>query len=355
MRVVVTGATGNVGTAVVRALRDDPAVDAVVGIARRLPGEGAPGADNADDVTYVGADVRDDDLVAHLTGADAIVHLAWLFQPSHRPVETWRANVLGTERVLRAAVTADVPAIVHASSIGAYAAAPEDGRPVDESWPTHSLPTAAYGREKAYAERLLDVLEREQPHRRVVRLRPAFIFQRAAATEQRRLFAGPFVPNALAGWARPPIIPIPADLRFQTVHADDVADAYRRAVVSDVRGAFNVAAEPVIDADVLGEVLDARVVEAPRRLVRAAVAAAWHLHVVPAEPALFDLFLQLPVMDCGRARRELGWEPRHSARDALRAFLQGMATGTGGPTEPLAPDGVGRRLHEVATGVGERP
>jgi hypothetical protein len=71
---------------------------------------------------------------------------------------------------------------------------------VDETWPTHSLPSAGYGREKAYVERVLDAFEARHPDTRVVRLRPAFIFQRSAATEQRRIFAGPFLPNPLLQW-----------------------------------------------------------------------------------------------------------------------------------------------------------
>ena len=42
------------------------------------------------------------------------------------------------------------------------------------------------------------------------------------------------------------------------MHSLDVGEAYRLAATSDVRGAFNVAAEPVIDPEVLGEVLGAR-------------------------------------------------------------------------------------------------
>src|SRR5207253_4367519 len=104
--------------------------------------------------------------------------------------------------------------------------------------------------------------------------------------------------------------------------ADDVADAFRRALVMDVAGAFNLAAEPVVDASVLGEVLRARTIPVPRRAVRAAVAAAWRLHLVPADAALLDLVLSLPLMDSSRARRELGWSPRRTSADALREFFE---------------------------------
>jgi nucleoside-diphosphate-sugar epimerase len=346
VKVVVVGATGNVGSAVVRALTADDRVSEIVGIARRRPDWEPP------KTTFVAADVATDDLAPHLQGADAVVHLAWLFHPTHRPTVTWQANAVGSARVFAAASAAGVGALVYASSVGAYSPGP--GRRVDESWPTHSVPTAAYGREKAYVERLLDAFEARHPDTRVVRLRPAFIFQRQAASEQRRIFAGPLLPGSLLRPGRLPLVPWPAGLRFQALHANDVAEAYRLAVVGDGRGAYNVAADPVIDAASIGEVLGSRVVPVPGPLARVGLTAAWQLHLVPAEPTLLDLALQLPLLDTTRIRTELGWSPTVSSLDALREVLEGMAEGAGAQTPPLAPDSPAGRLHEGTTGVGER-
>src|SRR4051794_15589503 len=102
MRIVVTGATGNVGTSVVESLARDPIVTEVVGLARRMP-SGAPPK-----VRFVTADIRTDALAPHFDGADAVVHLAWQFQPTHRPTETWHANVVGSGRVFDAVERAGV-------------------------------------------------------------------------------------------------------------------------------------------------------------------------------------------------------------------------------------------------------
>ncbi len=346
MKVVVTGATGNVGTQVLDVLAADPKVDEVVGLARRPTDRGWPKTE----VRTV--DVVADELGPHFEGADAVVHLAWLFHPTRGPEVTWDVNVGGATRVMDACARAKVPTLVVASSVGAYS--PGRGKVVGETWPTASLPTAAYGREKAYVERLLDVFERDHPEVRTVRMRPGFIFQRSSGTQQRRLFGGPFVPASLLRLPRIPIFPFPHGLRFQALHAADAARAYHLALMTDVRGAFNLAAEPVIDAAAIGTVLGGHPVDVPARAARAALGAAWLSRLVPASPPLFDLVMSLPQMRTDRARRELGWTPRFSSLEALREGLGGMAHGEGGGTAPLAADSAAERAGEVVSGVGAR-
>ncbi|MFB6615166.1 NAD-dependent epimerase/dehydratase family protein [Streptomyces sp. NPDC056367] len=330
-RIVVVGATGNVGTSVVRALAADPSVGSVLGLARRLPAwRPAKTSWHAVDIEPGGGD-----LAQHFAGADAVIHLAWKFQPTHDPAETWRTNVLGSIRVFDAVAAAGVPALVQASSVGAYSPGPKD-RTVDESWPTHGWPQAAYCREKAYVERLLDGFETAHPGIRVVRMRPGFLFKREAASEQRRIFAGSLLPGRLV---RPGLIPAVPDLpglRFQALHTDDAAAAYVAAAARPVHGAFNLAADPPLDARVLAGILASRPVRMPEAAVRAALATAWRLHFVPASPDLFDAVLRLPLMDSSRAREVLGWQPRYTAVEAVEEFLTGLREKAGMATAPLA-------------------
>ncbi|MGW1813741.1 NAD-dependent epimerase/dehydratase family protein [Streptomyces sp. NPDC002125] len=333
-RIVVTGATGNVGTSVVRALAADPGIGSVLGLARRKPALELPKVEwGAVDLSRADSEGRLDGL---LSGADAVIHLAWRFQPTHDPVVTWQSNVLGSQRVFEATARNGVPALVHASSVGAYSPGPKDDPGVDEEWPTHGWPDAAYCREKSYLERVLDTFELRNPEVRVVRMRPGFLFKEAAAPEQRRIFAGRYAPGPLLRPDLLPFVPDLAGLRFQVLHTDDAADAYRLAVLGDAHGPFNLAAEPVIDAHRLSELFGARIVRMPRVLVRAALAAAWRAHAVPASPHLFDAVLRLPVLNSGRAHDVLGWQPTRTADDALNSFLRGVRTGAGEDTAPLA-------------------
>jgi nucleoside-diphosphate-sugar epimerase len=226
---------------------------------------------------------------------------------------------------------------------------------VDESWPTQGIQSSFYSRHKAAVERSLDRLQAEQPQLRVVRLRPGLIFKAQAATEIRRLFLGPLFPGRAA---RPGLIPIVPDvprLRFQAVHSDDVGDAYRRAVLSDVRGAFNIAADPVLDPPELARILGARRVRVPARALRGLAAATYLARLQPAEPGWLDMALAVPVMDTARARSELGFSPQHDAGATLRELLSGLAEQRDFATPPLAraTSGPGR-LREFLTGIGRR-
>lgn len=346
MRVVVVGATGNAGTALLRALHAEPRVTSVLGMARRLPDRNAepyryaewtPVDLSAEDGTENGAGAVVDQLTEHFRGADAVVHLAWLVQPNRERDLLRRTNVEGTRRVAEAVARAGVPHLVVASSVGAYSPVHDDD-PRREDWSTDGIPTSHYSVDKAAQERVLDELEAEHPEVIVARLRPALIFQADAAQSVVRYFLGPLVPTQLLRHGRLPALPLPAGLRLQAVHADDVADAYRRVVVERARGAFNVAADDVLrGADLARIVGHGRLVEVPPAAVRAALAAAYDGRIVRADPGWLGMAMTVPVLDTSRIRAELGWAPRRTAAQAVEDLLDGMAAGQGAGSAPLRP------------------
>ena len=348
MRVVVVGATGNVGTSVLRSLVDEERVASVLGLARRVPNLSMP------KVEWAEADVTRDDFAPHLRDADAVVLLSWLIQPSRDLNKLWMVNVEGTMRVARAAKDASVPALLYASSVGTYSPGPKDRR-VDESWPTGGVAGSYYARQKAEVERRLDRFEAENPRMRVVKMRPGLVFKREAAQGIRRLFAGPFFPGFLAHPRLINLVPEVAGLRSQVVHSHDVGEAFRLALVNDVRGAFNLAAEPPLDAAEIGGILEARSFSLPANVLRTGANISWRLRLQPVPPDWLDLSLNIPLMDTTRAREELGWTPQHSAGGALLELLEGLRTGAGLETPVLSPKTSGPgRVHEIETGVGKR-
>lgn len=346
MRVVVLGATGNVGTALLEALCVDERIEEIVGFARRAPSFTMP------KVGWVTGDVRNADLAALFAGAAAVVHLIWKIQPSRDRAETRSVNIDGTERVLEAVRRSKVPVLVHASSLAAYSPGPDDPRrAVDETWPTNGIATSFYARDKAAVERRLDALEAELSSLRLVRLRPGMTFQRSAAEQIRRYFLGPLWPSPVVrpGWM--PVAPTPRDLRANVVHAEDVAAAYRLAIVSpQAFGAYNVAAEQPLTSRMIADTLGGFPLPIPMHALRTLADLSWKARLQPSPPGWIDLAALSPLMDCSRLQA-LGWRPRHTALATFRELLEGLRDRVGGPTDPLA---AGQRREELRSGVGGR-
>ncbi|MDR6504946.1 NAD-dependent epimerase/dehydratase family protein [Arthrobacter oryzae] len=338
MRIAIVGASGNAGAALLRRLQQQrerhPDSLELVGISRRLPDRSAAPYGG---VEWHALDITDDDggpLRAALAGVDAVVHLAWILQPNHDLAALHRTNVTGTANVLRAAREAGVGQVVCASSVGAYSSSAKEPRRTEE-WPATGIPASHYSRHKAEQEDLLDRFEAENPAIAVARLRPALIFQSSAGSEIGRYFLGRLIPRLLPGQIRLPLLPIPAELVFQAVHADDAADAYWRILDRRAAGPFNVAAEPVVTPMELARLIHARRwLPIPLRFLRAAVDLSWRLRLQPTDAGWIAMAEGAPIMDTGRAREVLGWEPRVSSLDAIRQVLEGLGSGRGNTGSP---------------------
>ncbi|MET4640106.1 NAD-dependent epimerase/dehydratase family protein [Mycetocola sp. 2940] len=324
MRIVIVGATGNLGTALLRRLHNETTVTGIVGISRRLPNSAvAPYDGVAWHALDIGAPSAPRQLARLFAGADAVIHLAWALQPNHDEVALWRTNVIGTKNVLAAVAAARVPQFSYASSVAAYSPGPKTRR-VDENWPTGGIPSSHYSRHKAINERALDRFEEEHPAIMVSRLRPGFVFQRQAASEIAGLFAGHLIPLGWLKWFRPPIVPLPRQFVFQVVHTDDVADAFWRVVDRRASGAFNIAAEPVIDPSVVASVLRSTWVPIRLRVLRTLAHVTWKLRLQASDPGWVDAGAMVPVLSTSRAHDELGWVPGIASTVALEEIVRGV-------------------------------
>jgi nucleoside-diphosphate-sugar epimerase len=319
MRVVVTGATGNVGSALLPALAERPEIDEIVGLARRPPAWDVP------KVKWHAADIQRDDLTELFRGAAVVIHLVWIIQPSRDAERQRQVNIGGLERVLAAVRAAGVGRFIHASSVGAYSRAPRD-HAVDETWPTDGMATLPYSWQKAYAERLVERFEHECPDCTVLRIRPSLVMQRAAGHEVGRYFLGPLVPPALLPPRAVLAVLDRGPIRLQAVHATDLARAFVLAACSDVTGALNVAGPGVVGGDR----------PALQRIAQVLAGTTFAARLQPTGRGWVEAAAHLPLMDTGRIERELGWHAAWPAREALRDLLSGLHEGATGPTPALS-------------------
>lgn len=334
-RIVITGASGNLGTALLNRLAEEGADHEIVGVARREPPRDGV-YESVDwhqlDVSVPGAELE---LCNVFRGAACVIHLAWGFQPTRNVGYLDAVGIGGSSAVLRAAHFAEVPHLVHMSSVGAYAPG-RYGERVDESWSTAGVQSSAYSRAKSAVEKVLDGYERDEPYGvGITRMRPGFILQRNAAAGLRRYTLPAYVKPGWLRWL--PILPLDRTLTMSIVHADDVADACLRAIDSRALGAFNLAADPPVQRDDIANALSAKPIHVPSDVLGFLVDAAWRARLQPIDRGWLDLAFSAPLLATDRARTELGWTPRWSALEALADFLDGFLRQSGTPSPVLHP------------------
>jgi UDP-glucose 4-epimerase len=334
VRVVVTGASGNVGTALLRALAERDWAGAVVGVSRRRPADVAPYTGVRWEECDVGTPGAADRLVPVFAGADAVVHLAWAVQPGPDDPPMSGTNLMGSRAVLRAVTAARVRRLVCASSVAAYRPPPRWAR-VTESGGLGGVPGCAYSRQKAALEAMLDGFQAGRPDVAVARIRPSSVVSADAGAELASWLISPLLPTRQAGRTLLPV-PVWSGMRLQLVHAADVADAICRILEIRAVGAFNLAAEPVLRrAEFAASGVTSR--RLPYPVLRGAAGVLWRAGLQPLHPGWLRMADRAALVSTRRARDVLGWAPRTSSITALAETIDAIRQAQPGRSPALAP------------------
>src|SRR6185312_2630590 len=327
LTVAVTGPTGTFGFGLIPLLEADERVERIVGIARR-PFD--PSSHGWSKMEYRRGDVRDPDALREaFAGADVVVHLAFMITGTASRQTIRAINVEGTIGAFAAAAAARAKRFVYASSVAAYGFHPDNPIGMTEDWPTRPADRLFYAQEKAELERLLRDQANEHPDVGLYLLRPPIVLG-PHAVGAKDVLPGPVAAAAgrmLELAKRLPVpVPVPApDLPMQFIHEDDVGQALLACVVgAGAPGAYNIAADGVITvADVVRE-LGLTPVPLPAELASGAARAAASIPPLPFLPPVaewVEAATHPAIMDTTKAKRELGWQPKYSALEALRDTL----------------------------------
>jgi nucleoside-diphosphate-sugar epimerase len=320
LTVAVTGPTGEIGRSFIRALERSREVKRIVGMARR-PFD--PAAHGWRKTEYRRGDVLDPDAVAGLVeGADVVVHLAFVVLGASD--RTRDVNVEGSRNVFRAAVRAGAKRLVYTSSVAAYGFHDDHDTPLDEDTPARGTEQFPYSAQKAELEQVL-AEETHGAKTEVYVFRPCIV----AGPEARMLVEA--IPYVQLGERMPgavrrlfesvpilkPVIPDPG-IPIQLVHHDDVATALRAAVLGRGKpGVYNLAGDGEITLSDLADALGWYSIPVPELAVDATAEIVSRLPFVPSEARWVEAARAPVLMTTAKARRELRWRPRHTARETL--------------------------------------
>jgi UDP-glucose 4-epimerase len=325
LKVAVTGPTGEIGKAVVSALERAPGVAAVAGMARRAF---HPAEEGWKKVSYRRGDVLDRDAVdALVADADVVIHLAFMIMGGAK--ESREVNLVGSRNVFEATVAAGAQRLVYASSVAAYGFHRDNPQPLTEDVPARGTAAHYYSAQKAEVEALLETTLAGGRTAGYV-FRPCIVAGPQAPllidslpyTQLSERLPGPVLSLLEGVPILKPVLPDPG-VPFQLVHHDDVASAVRAAVLGrGSPGAYNLAAPGELTIKLLADELGWYSIPVPELALDAVADMIGRLGFLPAQAQWIAAFREPVLMSASKARRELGWRPRHDALDTLRETIR---------------------------------
>jgi UDP-glucose 4-epimerase len=320
LTVAVTGPTGDLGQAFVGALERSRSVKRVVGMARSPFDPSERGWRKTE---YRRGDVLDRGSVEALVdGADVVVHLAFIIMGGRD--DTRRINLEGSRNVFEAALASGAQRLVYASSVAAYGFHDDNPEVLTEDVAARGTDDFYYSAQKAELEGLLSSLLDGSDVDAYV-FRPSIVSGPTGGVMMDNI---PYLQLSarLPGTVRrllglmpvlKPVIPDPG-VPFQLVHHDDVAAAMRAAVQGrGSPGVYNLAGDGRLTMSDLADALGWYSIPIPELGVDAAAELTARLPFMPPEAAWLQAFRVPVLMDTAKAKRELGWRPKHSSRDTL--------------------------------------
>lgn len=299
--VVVTGAAGAIGTALLRRLVASDEVSTVVAL-ELSAGEAAEG------VVWRTGDVRDPSIAQELTGADAVVHLAVDWRLESPPAERTTLNVRGTQTVVTAAAAAGVPRVVVVTSAVVYGALPDNRIPLPEDAPLQAVPEGIVA-DLLEIERVAEDARRVHPGLDVVVVRPAALVGPGVDTLVTRHFAAPrllCIKDSSPAW--------------QFCHVDDLASALEYAALGRVSGTVTCGSDGYLTQQRLEDLSGLKRVEIPASLAFATAERLHRVGVTPA-PASELAYVMHPLVVPSTTLRAAGWTPEHDNESNLEVVL----------------------------------
>jgi UDP-glucose 4-epimerase len=311
MRYVITGGAGYIGSRLVDLLSRREDTERIV-----ICDVNPPRGGYKPKTEYERMDVRDGAAVRDVLDRarpDALVHLAFVLNPSHDEELMYDVDVNGTHNVLFAASEVGTKHVLVASSATAYGAFPDNPVPITEEHPVRGVPVFSYARDKTESDRLCQLWAERHPDRVMTIVRPCIVF-------------GPNVDNYLVRlWTKAPFAADTAgilDNELQFVHEDDVVDAMAQLLLGRHAGAFNVAGDGTMTMRETFELIGSPVRKLPLRAYRALARAMWAARASEAPPGQIEFALHSWIVSANKLKLTTAWQPRHTTRETFEITMR---------------------------------
>ena len=306
MRIFLTGSSGYLGSLLTERLAELPEVEAITGIAMKLPTTPLPSK-----VKFIQMDIRSQELTKVMAGHDTVVHTACVvLWPAKMPVnERDDINFNGVRNVAKAALVNEVGRFIHTSSMAAYDPELAVGKSdVSEDFPIGQGNTPFYYWDaKSAAERTLAEM---------------FATSGAVLTSFRPIYiTGPRNHGNAESYRKNAVRFPGCNPRRQFIHEEDVAAAFIQALQTHMPGAFNVVPDDFIRLNDVWKIVGATFVPTvPVWLASWITGIRWRFFGSPIHPSWVQDMLVNFTGSNAKLKRT-GWKPRYGSEEALRSAL----------------------------------
>ena len=307
-RVLITGASGYLGTYITRRLLAMPDIERVVGIDIRQPSH------TTDKFVFVQRDVREPlQEIIREHEVDAIIHAAYVKVQIHAKALMEDINVNGARNVLRSAVESQVRQIIHMSSAAVYGFHPDNDNPLREDSPLRANDDYVYSKNKKEIEGLFRDFVKNHPEIMTAIVRPVFV-------------VGKGFDDPMARHLRHSVVIIPTtSAPLQFVHEDDLAEIICMLLAKRIQGIFNIGAAGTLTFPEMADMLGHRKLFVPFKLMYYLNAVAWALRLrsLSESPSSGLNGVRYPwIVSSEKLIRETGYVYKYSSREAFADWVR---------------------------------
>ncbi len=310
-RIAITGTASYLGGRVLRRLVEERGADHVLALDIAAPPTTLHGVRHRMvDLTLPGADQRLVDVFQE-EHVDTVFHAAFFTTPRRDAAYSHELESIGTLHLAAAAAAAGVRHLVLRSYTAVYGARGHNPNFLTEETRADARSALAWVRDKVEAEEHAFSFSRRYPGLGVTVLRFATLLGPGVHTFYTRIFSKRVVPVVLG-----------YDPLVQLLHPEDALRAVDAALARGPCGIVNVVPRATMSLLTALHLSDKLTLAVPHVVAYPLADLWWGSGVGEAPGGFIDFARYLFVADGEKARRELGFEARHTSRDALMAFLE---------------------------------
>ncbi len=311
MRVLVTGASGYIGSQLIEKLKLNPLIEKIIAIDLKK------NIKENEKVEFFYKDVRDPEIctIIRIYQINVVVHLASIVNPPKgmSREEQFSIDVKGTENILECAGKNMVQKFIITSSGAAYGYYPDNPIPIKESHPIRGNKEFSYSYHKRLIEKKLEQYRKKYPLMKQYVFRVSTILGQNTSNQITKLFENKFI-IGIKG----------SDSPFSFVWDQDVVNCLEQAIFSsrEKAGIYNLAGDGYLTIQEIAKKLNKKVIYFPEKLLRILLKILYKFNLSPysSEQVLFLKYR--PVLDNTKLKQEFGFIPQKTSEQTFDFFVQ---------------------------------